>query len=351
MYLLTQSKNGLSAMALGRQLGVSYNTAWLKHKLMQVMKERVQSGRLGHIVQVDDAYLGGETRGGKRGRGAEGQDAVRGGRAGHRRRPAGGVADELRERVPQAGDCGLGPPASASESGCEHRPRVTGGAQLRLSNVLGGTYHAWGQKYAPRYLAELPLQPSLIWFLDSLMSSGPIATVAGTYARPQMVLRPQRSRALYVKRNRIAEIWPNLVSPGWGSDVDPDVKGARKFESFGQRDDARLAAIATTVDFHRLIGFGRVEARIFELAGALKTGVKAEGLRLVTPEDPRLSGGVCIIQVPPQKRQEVFNRLYTQYGIAGAAVQGLRLCPHIYNTMTHIDRAIGAVRDMRSIIG
>ena len=72
MYLLTQSKNGLSAMALGRQLGVSYNTAWsLKHKLMQVMKERDESGRLGHIVQVDDAYLGGETRGGKRGRGAE----------------------------------------------------------------------------------------------------------------------------------------------------------------------------------------------------------------------------------------------------------------------------------------
>ena len=59
MYLLTQSKNGLSAMALGRQLGVSYNTAWsLKHKLMQVMKERDESGRLGHIVQVDDAYLG-----------------------------------------------------------------------------------------------------------------------------------------------------------------------------------------------------------------------------------------------------------------------------------------------------
>ena len=74
MYLLTQSKNGLSAMALGRQLGVSYNTAWsLKHKLMQVMKERDESGRLGHIVQVDDAYLGGETRGGKRGRGAEGK--------------------------------------------------------------------------------------------------------------------------------------------------------------------------------------------------------------------------------------------------------------------------------------
>ena len=111
MYLLTQSKNGLST-TLGRQLGVSYNTAWsLKHKLMQVMKERDEMiGRLGHIVQVTK-----NPRRQTRTRGA-GQDAVGGGRAGQRR-PAGGVADELRERVPQAGDCGLGPPASAAGAG------------------------------------------------------------------------------------------------------------------------------------------------------------------------------------------------------------------------------------------
>ena len=162
---------------------------------------------------------------------------------------------------------------------------------------------------------------------------------------------PKEVGLLYVKRNRIAEIWPNLVSPGWGSDVDPDVKGARKFESFGQRDDARLAAIATTVDFHRLIGFDRVETRIFELAGALKAGLKAEGFRLVTPEDPKLSGGVCIIQVPAEKRGEILDRLYTRYGIAGSSAGGLRLCPHIYNTMAHIDRAVAAVREMRSMIG
>ena len=39
IYLLSQSKNGISAMDLKRQLGVSYNTAWkLKHKLMQTMR-------------------------------------------------------------------------------------------------------------------------------------------------------------------------------------------------------------------------------------------------------------------------------------------------------------------------
>ena len=74
MYLLTQTKNGISGLELSRQLGVSYNTAWsLKHKLMQVMKERDDTRPLGGWVQLDDAYWGGERRGGKRGRGAPGK--------------------------------------------------------------------------------------------------------------------------------------------------------------------------------------------------------------------------------------------------------------------------------------
>ncbi len=57
IYLLTQHKNGISALALRRQLGVSYNTAWLrKHKLMQAMIERDSDQALGGIVQMDDAY-------------------------------------------------------------------------------------------------------------------------------------------------------------------------------------------------------------------------------------------------------------------------------------------------------
>lgn len=72
MYLLTQTKTGLSALELHRHLGVSYRTAWLvKHKLMQVMFAQERERRLGDIVQVDDAFLGGERTGGKRGRGSE----------------------------------------------------------------------------------------------------------------------------------------------------------------------------------------------------------------------------------------------------------------------------------------
>jgi transposase-like protein len=71
-YFLTQSKNGISALALSRHLGLSYNAAWrIKHKLMQVMLERDNSKPLQGRVELDDSYWGGERRGGKRGRGAE----------------------------------------------------------------------------------------------------------------------------------------------------------------------------------------------------------------------------------------------------------------------------------------
>ncbi len=72
IYLLSQAKTGLSALALKRHLGVSYPTAWLiHHKLMQAMAEREERYVLEGQVQVDDAYLGGERSGGKVGRGSE----------------------------------------------------------------------------------------------------------------------------------------------------------------------------------------------------------------------------------------------------------------------------------------
>ena len=70
MYLLSQSKHGISSLELARQLGVSQKTSWsIKHKLMQVMYERERARELSGRVEVDDAFMGGESHG-KRGRGA-----------------------------------------------------------------------------------------------------------------------------------------------------------------------------------------------------------------------------------------------------------------------------------------
>src|SRR6516162_10927013 len=77
MYHLTQSKGGISSIELGRRLGVTQTTAWkIKHKLMQVMMERDAAKRLTGRIEVDDAYLGGERNGGKRGRGSPGKTPI-----------------------------------------------------------------------------------------------------------------------------------------------------------------------------------------------------------------------------------------------------------------------------------
>jgi selenocysteine lyase/cysteine desulfurase len=157
---------------------------------------------------------------------------------------------------------------------------------------------------------------------------------------------PKEVGLLYVRKERIADVWPNVVAPGWGARVEPEVKGARKFESLGQRDDAALAAIALAVDFHLAISPARVEARLLELATALKAGLREQGVELVTPLDPSLSAGVCVIRVAAEKSEEVYGKLYTEYGIAGASTGGLRLCPHVYNTPEHIDRAVRGAKEL-----
>ncbi len=162
---------------------------------------------------------------------------------------------------------------------------------------------------------------------------------------------PKEAGILYVKADRVAEIWPNTVAPGWGDDADPDVKGARKFESLGQRDDACLAALETAADFHQSIGLARIEARVLELARMLKEGLLAAGAKLITPLEPELSAGVCVIEAPAANRQALVDRLYYEHGIAAAAAGGLRLCPHVYNTREHIGRALGAVQATRALWG
>lgn len=72
IYLVANDKGGIAATTLERTLGVSYPTAWLMlRKIRIAMADRNAKYKLDGIVQVDDFYLGGESRGGKRGRGTE----------------------------------------------------------------------------------------------------------------------------------------------------------------------------------------------------------------------------------------------------------------------------------------
>jgi selenocysteine lyase/cysteine desulfurase len=231
------------------------------------------------------------------------------------------------------------------------RPKTRVLALTHVSNVSGVRLPA-------RELVEAAHSRGIYVHLDGAQSWGAldfdlkeIGCDSYSASAHKWFMGPKEAGILYVKEENISRIWPNVVAPGWGDDADPDVKGARKFESLGQRDDACLAAIGTAVDFHRSIGHGRVEARVMELATALKNGLKEKGFSLVTPLDPEMAGGVVIVEVPSHRNREVMDLLYKEHGIAAAPTGGLRLCPHIYNTMEHVERAIRGVEALRTLVG
>lgn len=186
IYLITQSKKGVSAMQLHRQLGISYNAAWrMKHKLMQVMLERDHKHKLSGFIELDDAYLGGERSGGKPGRGAAGKTPfVAAVETTHEGRPTriklsvlkGFRSAEImawsRQHLTQGTTVisdGLACFNAVTEAGCLHDKIVCGGGRAsveepefywvntilgNLKSALRSTYHAIRPKYAQRYLSE-----------------------------------------------------------------------------------------------------------------------------------------------------------------------------------------------------
>ena len=186
MYHLTQSKQGISSVELSRRLGVRQTTAWMiKHKLQQVMMERDAGQRLTGRVELDDAYLGGERTGGKRGRGAPGKTpfvaAVETTPDGKPfrlklRRVAGFTGQAISRFALRSlgSSCtvvsdGLACFGHVTDAECEHQVILTGGgapavrtpafkwvntALGNIKSAIVGTYRAVSSKHVPRYLAE-----------------------------------------------------------------------------------------------------------------------------------------------------------------------------------------------------
>jgi len=63
VYMISESRKGISANQLHRMLGVSYKTAWfLCHRIRSAMHD--ESGELlSGIVEIDETYIGGKARG------------------------------------------------------------------------------------------------------------------------------------------------------------------------------------------------------------------------------------------------------------------------------------------------
>jgi len=158
---------------------------------------------------------------------------------------------------------------------------------------------------------------------------------------------PKETGLLYVRRGLAKRVWPSVVTLNYEK-IDPD--SAAKFDNHGQRDDAIVAAVATAIEFHNTVGRDRIEARLRRIIGALMEGIAdIPGSTLLTPRSPDMNAGIVVFALPGISGREAFARLYQQYHVACApnpVIDGIRLSPHIYNTMADVDKVLTALKTL-----
>lgn len=214
MYLITQTKQGISSIELGRRLGTTQTTAWkIKTKLAEVMRLASDGDRLEGHVQMDDAYLGGERGGGKTGRGSPGKRPIvvavqtdAKGRpqklkirriARFKRRRVKSLAKRIIAPGTTVVTDGLACFKGVADAGCAHEAIVTGSGRHAarhpafkwvntvLANIktsIVGTYKAVRKKHMVRTLAEFEWRFN---HRDNLAAMIPVLASAAVRTKPQ----------------------------------------------------------------------------------------------------------------------------------------------------------------------
>jgi selenocysteine lyase/cysteine desulfurase len=260
-----------------------------------------------------------------------------------RARRDGFVVKTLPVAVPAPGVDAL---VSQFENAITPRTRVI--AVTHVTNTTGILYPA-------REIAALARKHGVYMHLDGAQTFGAldvnlreIGCDSYSTSAHKWLMGPLEAGLLYVRAERIPQVWPSIVTAGWAENL----KGARKFEVFGQRDDPRVVALEAAIDFVNLIGMPKVEARMRQIAAYTKRElVKLPQVEMKTNMEPELSGGVIKFRLKNRSTQQVYNELWARHRVAIASTasgdsEGLRLSPQIYNSLDEIDRVVAAVREL-----
>ncbi len=154
---------------------------------------------------------------------------------------------------------------------------------------------------------------------------------------------------LFVRKEAQDKLWPTIVTGGWDT-----YKDARKFECHGQDADALIFALGEALDFQNAIGRGRIERRIKTLAAYLKQELhKIPGVKIHTPDDPYLSGGLTAFSLEGvdaarivDYAREKYNIVVRTIGNKDAGTYGVRVSTPYYITARDVENLVEGVRTL-----
>jgi transposase-like protein len=182
IFLVSHDKRGISAKQLSKDIDISYYTAWLMlQKLRSTMGQRDAKYILNGTIEMDDAFFGAPSEGGKRGRGTDKTPAIvalevdKQGRPGHVKVEAvesvnGQTIESMAVRIIKPGadivTDGLNSYVKLEEAGYRHKGRIFSPEEnpdhlhwihtiiSNLKAFIGGTYHGLGKKHLQGYFDE-----------------------------------------------------------------------------------------------------------------------------------------------------------------------------------------------------
>jgi len=154
---------------------------------------------------------------------------------------------------------------------------------------------------------------------------------------------PHGTGLLYVRKEKIAEVWPLMAAP---ETMDDNI---RKFEEIGTHPAAPYLAIAEALTFHQGIGGKRKEERLVYLRDSWATRLmEYDRVRLHTSLKPGFACGIANVEIDGVDPGQLTNWLFAEHRIIVTPIghedcTGIRVSPSVYTTPEEIDRFVDAM--------
>jgi selenocysteine lyase/cysteine desulfurase len=154
---------------------------------------------------------------------------------------------------------------------------------------------------------------------------------------------------LYVKKEKIKQIWPLFGEYGFKEDE------IRKLNHTGTISVASDIAINHAIDYNNAMGIKRKEDRLRFLQNYWTSRIKEiKNIQLNTPTDPQRSCGIANVGIKDLKPSELAKILLQKYKIWTVAidtsnVHGVRITPHLYTTTNELDKFVKALKEIAKL--
>jgi len=160
------------------------------------------------------------------------------------------------------------------------------------------------------------------------------------------LLAPHGTGMLYVKKDKIKDLWPLMAAPG---KMEDDI---RKFEEIGTHPAANYLAISEAITFHQGIGADRKEARLRYLTDYwVEELLNYDRVRLHTSRNSSYYCAIANVEIKGIDSGKLVSHLWKKHRIIVTPIkhdefEGIRVTPNVYTTREELDRFVEAMTDV-----